>query len=132
MQNAQNSLGKHTLSFIRACLVIVFIFYFRFLVFKGKRKKQFFCFCFCFQNEKHIWLVVLKNTFFKNKIQENFWYLFLKKLNFFFLWLIFFKKIIFILIQKHVCSKVFKILTPKKNYKSIVLYITFKPKTLII
>ena len=52
---------------VKACLVIVFVFYFRFLVFKGKRKKIFF---FCFQNEKHVWLVVLKNTFFKNKIQE--------------------------------------------------------------
>ena len=36
---------------------------FCFLVFKEKKK-------FCFQNEKHVWLVVLKNTFFKNKIQE--------------------------------------------------------------
>ena len=44
-----------------------FRFLFSFSCFQGKKKKIFF---FCFQNEKHVWLVVLKNTFFKNKIQE--------------------------------------------------------------
>ena len=69
-----------------------FHFLFIFLVFKGKRKKQFFCFCFCFQNEKHIWLVVLENTFFKNEIQEIFLVVVFEKVEFFFLWLIFKKK----------------------------------------
>ena len=85
-----------------------FRFLFSFSCFQGKKKKiNFF---FCFQNEKHVWLVVLKNTFFKNEIQGICVF---EKVEFCFLWLIFFK-IIFILIQKHVCSKVFKILTPKE------------------
>ena len=90
---------------LKAWLVIVFVFLFS----REKEKKKF-----CFQNEKHVWLIVLKNTFFKNKIQEFCLVVVFEKAEFCFLWLIFLKKIIFILIQKHVCSKVFEILTPKE------------------
>ena len=67
---------------LRACLITVFVFYFCFLAFKGK-------IIFFFQNEKHIWLIVLKNTFFKNKIQEICLVVVFEKVEFCFLWLIF-------------------------------------------
>ena len=46
-----------------------FRFLFSFSYSQGKKKKTVFF--FFFQNEKHVWLVVLKNTIFKNKIQEK-------------------------------------------------------------
>ena len=64
-----------------------FLFLFLFSCFQGKKKKTNF---FCFQNEKHVWLVVLKNTYFKNKIQEICLVAVFEKVEFCFLWLIFF------------------------------------------
>ena len=59
---------------------------FLFSYFQGGKKTNFFC----FQNEKQVWLVVLKNTFFKNKIQETCLVVVFEKVEFCFLWLIFF------------------------------------------
>ena len=101
---------------LRTCLVTVFIFYFRFLVFKGKRKKK--TNFFCFQNEKHVWLVVLRNTFFKNKIQEICLVVVFEKVEFCFLWLIFFFLnyiypisflhsiiLLFMILQRYICNQ---------------------------
>ena len=78
---------------------------FIFLFSKEKEKKKL-----CFQNEKHVWLVVFKGNLFDSCFWKS-WILF-SLVNFF-------KKIIFILIQKHVCSKVFKILTPKETINQL-------------
>ena len=75
---------ENTVIKLRPCLVTIFVFNCHFLVFKGKRKKKF-----CFQNEKHIWLVVLKNTFSKNKIQEICLVVVFERVEFCFVWLIF-------------------------------------------
>ena len=68
------------------CLVTIFVFYFCFLVFKGKRKKKK---NFLFSNEKHFWLVVLKNIFIKNKTQEICLAVVFEKVEFCFLWFFF-------------------------------------------
>ena len=67
-----------------------FHFLFSFSCFQGKKKKTIFF--FCFQNEKRVWLVFLKNTFLKNRIQEIFLVVVFEKVEFCFLWLISFLK----------------------------------------
>ena len=84
------------------CLVTIFVFYFCFLVFRGERlaenEEHVFLFSrekekkkknFLFSNEKHIWLVVLKNIFIKNKTQEICLVVVFEKVEFCFLWFFF-------------------------------------------
>ena len=99
-----------------------FRFLFSFSCFQGKKKKKInFCQFSKWKTRLVSWKE--KHIFQKQNLGNLFDSCF---------WLLFFLKIIFILIQKHICSKVFKILTPRGIIKSNVFYITFKPETLII
>ena len=104
--------------------------YFRFLIFKGKRFIIIIFFLFSkwktrlvSWKEKHIFQKQNSRNLFGSCFWKS-WILFCL-VNFFFLNYIYSN-------SKHICSKVFKILTPRRIIKSNVLYITFKPETLII